>query len=334
MRHSAPRTLALLFAATIASGCSGTSDDPVAPYGANSAPREAWAARTAPGIVHLEWQQPWSASGVTGYRVRYESAAAQSARTFDLGREARSFELEGVDDHLPSAILVSALIGGSESEPEVVLFAESQGSESVTPRTPATIYSCGHRPDGLEVRWFAAPNEAGLVDFEMRWRMMGDANWSSKIVDPDDSDIGYEHDGHIVRFTAVPIPDLIRPVFIELVVRYEDGTRASRSMPWHQRSRAASRATRPKPPVNTTVKRVDSASVRVTWTRTPSTGPIEYRVYANDCVSNGEVVVTGVDAGIEGVVLRDLEPGRYYDYYVHAVRYGVESEPEVGQLRE
>jgi hypothetical protein len=336
MRYSTPRSLALLLAATVASGCSGASDDPVSAYGTYMVPQQVWGTRTAPGTIHLEWQQPAGVSGVTGYRVRYESAAAQSARTVDLGPEARSFEIEGIDDHLPTAILVSAIIDGSEGDPQVALFGESQAGEHVTSRTPARIYSCGSRTEGLEIRWFSAPNEAGLVDFEVRSRMMGDANWSSQIVDPNGSDRGYEFDGHIVRRAPVPIPDIFHPIFIELVARYDDGTRTSRSMVWHHLARAASHATPPMPPVNTTVTRVDSTSVRVTWTRTPSTGPIEYRVYAygNDCEHYGEVVVPGVDAGTAGVVLRDLEPGKHSNYYVHSIRHGVESDPEVGQLHE
>jgi hypothetical protein len=258
------------------------------------------------------------------------------ARSFDLGPEARSFDLVGIDDIHPSAILVSAIIGGAEGDPRIALLGESRESERFTSRTPAHIYSCGHRFEGLEIRWFSAPNEAGLVDFEMRWRMMGDANWSTQIVDPHTSDRGYELDEHIVRRTSVDIADLIRPVFVELVARYDDGARASRSMVWHRTTWEADHATPPMSPINTTVGRVDPTSVRVTWTRTPSTGPIDYRVYAygNDCERYGEVVVSGVDAGIEGVVLRDLEPGKHSNYYVHAIRYGVESEPEIGQLHE
>lgn len=51
------------------------------------------------------------------------------------------------------------------------------------------------------------------------------------------------------------------------------------------------------------------------------------------CLRYGEVVVAVVDAGAEGVVLRDLDLRRPFSYYVYAIRYGVESQPEIGQLQ-
>ncbi|HVK39260.1 MAG TPA: fibronectin type III domain-containing protein [Candidatus Kapabacteria bacterium] len=332
MSHLAPRTLALLLAATVAAGCSGAFDDAMSPYQTDKAPQQVWAARTTPRTIHLEWQPPFAVSGVTGYRVRCEWSAAHSARTFDLGPEARSIDLESIDSYPPCAFFVSALVGGSEGEARVVLLDEWQVSERVTPRTPAYIYSCGSALEGTEIRWLSAPDEAGLVDFEMRWRMMGDANWSSQVVNPNAGD-PYELLGQTVRKAVVPIPGVVRPVFIELVARYEDGGRASRSTVLQESTWAAGRATPPLPPVNTTVTRVDPTSVRVTWTRTPSTGPIEYRIYAYDCLRYGEVVVAGVDAGTEGVVLRDLDLRKYFNYHVYAIRYGVESDPEIGQLQ-